>query len=87
MMIIIALFILFYEEFQICDKPRPERVNRYCNHPKLFKYAETDMPMKIDKIIHFEKRNQLQINVFGIEESSMYLLHALSNRSNAGHSW
>ena len=66
----------------ICDKPHPERVNHYTNHLKLFKYEEKDMPMKIDKIMHFEKRNQLRINVFGIEENSIYPLYVSSNRSN-----
>ena len=56
----------------ICDKSNPERVSQYANHLKLFKYEEKDMPMKIDKIMHFEKRNQLRINVFGIEENSIY---------------
>ena len=49
---------------------------------RLFKYEEKDMPMKIDKIIHFEKRNQLRINVFGIEENSIYPSYVSSNRSN-----
>ena len=56
----------------ICDKPHPERVNHYTNHLKLLKYEDKDMPMKIDKIIHFEKRNNLRINLFGIEETSIY---------------
>jgi hypothetical protein len=38
--------------------------------------------MKIDKIMHFEKRNNLRINVFGIEETSIYPLYVSSNRSN-----
>ena len=32
--------------------------------------------------MHFEKRNQLRINVFGIEENSIYPLYVSSNRSN-----
>ena len=66
----------------ICDKPHPERVNHYTNHLKLLKYEEKDMPMKIDKIMHFEKRNNLRINVFGVEETSIYPLYVSSNRSN-----
>ncbi len=38
--------------------------------------------MKIDKIILFEKRNNLRINVFSIEETSIYPLYASSNRTN-----
>ena len=66
----------------IYDKSNPERVSQYANHLKLFKYEEKDMPMKIDKIMHFEKRNNLRINVFGIEENSIYPLYVSSNRSN-----
>ncbi len=40
------------------------------------------MPMKIDKILHFEKQNNLRINVFGIEESAIHPLYVSSNRSN-----
>ena len=38
--------------------------------------------MKLDKIIHFEKRNQLRINVFGEENSAIYPLYVSSNREN-----
>ncbi len=38
--------------------------------------------MKIDKIMLFEKRNDLRINVFGIEENSIYPLYVSSDRSN-----
>ena len=38
--------------------------------------------MKIDKIIHFEKRNKLSINVYGVEEKSIFPLYVSSNRSN-----
>ncbi len=35
--------------------------------------------MKKDKIMHFEKRNNSQINVFGIEETSIYPLYVSSD--------
>ena len=66
----------------ICDKPHPERVNNYYDHLKVLKYDEKDMPMKLDKIIHFEKRNQLRINVFGEDNSAIYPLYVSSNREN-----
>ena len=49
---------------------------------KLLKYDEKDMPMKIDKIMHFEKRNNLKINVFGEENGAIYPLYVSSNRDN-----
>ena len=66
----------------ICDKPHPERVSHYKEHLKILKYEEKDMPMKIDKIIHFEKRNKLRINVFGECDSSIHPLYVSSNRNN-----
>ena len=66
----------------ICDKPHPERVSHYTNHMKLLKYDEKDMPMKIEKIMHFEKKNNLRINVFGEENKSIYPLYVSSNRTN-----
>ena len=66
----------------ICDKSHPERVNHYTNHMKLLKYDEKDMPMKIDKIMHFEKRNNLKINVFGKENGVIYPLYVSYNRHN-----
>jgi hypothetical protein len=49
---------------------------------KVLKYDEKDMPMKLDKIIHFEKRNQFRINVFGEDSSAIYPLYVSSNREN-----
>ena len=66
----------------ICDKSHPERVSNYKEHLKILKYEEKDMPMKIDKIIHFEKRNKLRINVFGESDNSIYPLYVSSNRTN-----
>ena len=66
----------------ICNKDHPERVSHYYNHLKVLKYEEKDMPMKVDKIIHFEKRNKLIINVYGLEEKSIYPLYVSSNRNN-----
>ena len=66
----------------ICDKPHPERVNHYKEHLKNLNYDEKDMPMKIDKIIHFEKRNKLRINVFGESENS---IHSHSSHPSASN--
>jgi hypothetical protein len=43
----------------ICNKKNPQELHHYKNHMKDLKYEEKDIPMKIDKIIHFEKRNKL----------------------------
>lgn len=66
----------------IYEKDHPERVSHYYNHLKVLKYDEKDMPMKVDKIIHFEKRNKLIINVYSVEEKSIYPLYVSSNRGN-----
>lgn len=67
----------------ICDKPHPERLSHYKEHLQDLKYNDKDMPMDIDKIIHFEKRNNLRINVFACDDNnSIYPLYVSSNRSN-----
>ena len=44
-----------------------ERVSKYTGRLDELIYDLEDMPMDINKIIHFEKRNKLRINVFGLE--------------------
>ena len=34
---------------------------------KELKYKDEDMPMEINKIMYFEKRNDLRINFFGLQ--------------------
>ena len=38
--------------------------------------------MKIDEIMHFEKQNNLRIDLFGIEASSIYHLYVSLNGAN-----
>ena len=71
----------YYKIYQEKDPQRVSKYTRVINERK-FKYNDTDMPMKIDKIIHFEKRNNLRINVYGIEEKSIVPLYTSSNRTN-----
>lgn len=44
-----------------------ERVTKYTERLNELIYNPEDMPMDINKIIHFEKRNKLRINVFGLD--------------------
>lgn len=44
-----------------------ERVSKYTGRLDELIYDLEDMPMDINKIIHFEKRNKLRINVFGLD--------------------
>ena len=43
------------------------RVSNYKDRLNAWKYKPEDMPMGINKIIHCEKRNELRINVYGLE--------------------
>jgi len=45
----------------------PERVSHYKDRMKELKYKDEDMPMEINKIMYFEKRNDLRINFFGLQ--------------------
>lgn len=67
----------------IYEEHNNTRVSKYKKliDERTLKYEDKDMPMKIDKIIHFENRNNLQINVFGIENKSIVPLYVSSNRN------
>lgn len=67
---------------EIYKKSNPERLYHYYNHMNLLKYDDKDLPMDLNKIIYFEKRNNLKINVFGVENKSIYPLYVSSNRNN-----
>ena len=55
----------------LCGLKTPEkdaqRVNKYKDRLHELQYKPEDMPMDINKIIHCEKRNELRINVYGLE--------------------
>jgi hypothetical protein len=44
-----------------------ERVKQYEQYLKEFKYDASDMPMKVNKILKFEKANNVKINVYMVE--------------------
>ena len=48
-------------------KTHTDRVTNYKDRLTELKYSLEDMPMDINKIMYFEKRNNLRINVFGLE--------------------
>lgn len=67
----------------IYDKDHPERISHYYHHLKELIYDEKDMPMRLDKIIFFEKRNKLRINVYGLDEKNEVIpLYVSSNKLN-----
>ena len=45
----------------------PERPSHYANRVHELLYKEDDMPMNIGKVMFFEKRNNLRINIYSIE--------------------
>ena len=48
-------------------KTHTDRVTNYVNRLGELKWKTEEMPMEINKIMYFEKRNNLRINVFGLE--------------------
>lgn len=61
----------------------PERVSNYKDRMTELKYKEEDMPICINKIIYFEKRNNLRINLYGLaddKQKSIIPLYVSSNR-------
>lgn len=58
----------------------PERVSHYVNRINDLLYKEDDMPMDINKIIFFEKRNDLRINLYGLEDRSIIPLYVSHNK-------
>lgn len=62
-------------------KYNPERVSHYSKLIDTLKWKEKEMPMDINKIMFFEKRNKLRINVYGLEnEKNIIPLYVSSNR-------
>ena len=51
------------------------------------KYKNEDMPMCINKILYFEKRNNLSINVYGFAEDnkSIVPIYVSSNRDKINY--
>lgn len=67
-----------------CPEKDPNRVSKYKDRLNELQYKPEDMPMDINKIIYFEKRNQLRINVYGLEGKNYDIipLYVSSNRTN-----
>lgn len=71
----------------LCGLKTPEkdanRVSKYKDRLNELKYKPEDMPMDINKIIHFENRNELRINVYGLEGNKYEIvpLYVSSNRT------
>lgn len=64
-------------------KIHPERVSHYTKLMDTLKWKEEEMPMDINKIMFFEKRNNLRINVYGLEyeeSESIIPLYVSSNK-------
>ena len=75
----------------LCGLKTPEkdanRVSKYKDRMNELKYKPEDMPMDINKIIHFEKRNNLRISVFGLEGKTYEIvpLYVSSNKTNTDY--
>lgn len=66
-------------------KIHPERVSHYKNINNNLIYKDEDMPMCINKIIYFEKKNKLRINVFGIEKKDIITLYNTHLKTNTDY--
>ena len=49
----------------------PERVSHYEKFMNELQWKETDFPMAINKIPYFEKKNNIKVNVYAIDEDSV----------------
>ena len=49
----------------------PERVSQYEKFMNELQWKETDFPMAINKIPYFEKKNNIKVNVYAIDEDSV----------------
>ena len=66
----------------IKPKHNADRVSHYTDVMNTLKWQEKEMPMEINKISFFEKRNKLRINVYGLDKNSVIPLFVSSNREN-----
>jgi hypothetical protein len=64
----------------IKPKHHAERVSHYTEHMTSLLWKEEEMPMEINKIRFFEKRNNLRINVYGLENKGVVPLFVSQNR-------
>lgn len=62
-----------------------QRVSKYKDRLNELKYNEDDMPMDINKIMFFEKRNNLRINVYTIEDKEVLPLYQTHNKLNTDY--
>ena len=60
----------------------PQRVSKYKSRLEELNYNDKDMPMCINKIMFFEKKNKLRINVFGIENKDIITLYNTHLKTN-----
>jgi len=63
-----------------CPSKNPQRVLNYTHRLNELNFKPEEMPMSINKIRFFEKRNNIRINVFGIQNQSIIPLYVSSNR-------
>ncbi len=61
-----------------CPERDAERVSNYMNRLGELQYKDEDMPMDMDKIIFFEKRNDIRINVYGLDKADVIPLYVSS---------
>jgi hypothetical protein len=67
-----------------CPERDAERVSKYTDRVKELKYKEEDMPMEMNKIIFFEKRNNIRINVYGLDRNDVVPLYVSSIKEMEG---
>lgn len=58
-----------------CPEKNEERVTKYLNRLDELKYKDEDMPMDLNKIMFFEKRNNVRINVYGLIKTDVVPLY------------
>ncbi len=61
-----------------CPEKDAERVSKYSNRLNELKYKDEDMPMDMNKIMFFEKRNEIRINVYGYIKAEVVPLYVSS---------
>jgi hypothetical protein len=61
-----------------CPKDNANLVSNYTDRLTELKYKDEEMPMDLNKIIFFEKRNDVRINVYGLYNNNVVLLYVSS---------
>ena len=63
-----------------CPDKNAERVSNYTSRLNELKYKEEDIPMDLNKIMFFEKKNNLKINVYGCDRGEVIPLYVSTNK-------